>query len=84
MTGFEIEEGSSAQYQKVWLPRALHTKQKLRNPADHEQILKEVTVIGWCFDNGLPCRAYYEALGGPRHAAVYGYGPSVYLVEDED
>ena len=82
MIGFKIEEGSSAQYQKVWLPSVLHTKQKLRSPVDHEQILKEVTVIGWCFDNGLPYRAYYEALDGPRYASVYGDGPGVYLVED--
>ena len=84
MAGFEIEEGSSAQYQKVWLPNVLHTKQTLRNPADHKQILKEVVVIGWCFDNGLPCRAYYAAVGGHRHADVYGDGYGMYLVENED
>lgn len=82
---FRVEGGSSEQYVKVMLPKEMHTTHKLYSPRDHNEVLAEVTVVGWCYDNGMPCRAYYKKseYADIRHAEVYGR-PCLYLVENED
>jgi len=63
----EVEQGSSPEYVKVMFPSQMHTRQKLYSSQNRE-FLKDVTVVGWTFENGMPIRAYYKATGGERHA----------------
>lgn len=82
---FGVDPVCEGRYTVVRLPKELHRKQTFCSPRDGVTPIFEANIVGWCFENGMPSRVYYQRDGRDiRHATVRVIDGALRLVEDAD
>ncbi len=73
-------------YTKIFLPEELQFRQNVYSPMDHKTVLFTALIVGWCYYQGMPVKAYYKRTetSDRRYASVHGERSRIYLVEEED